>query len=181
MSQWFMNLKFRNIRWRRDSEAAILRAENPDSSLRRGRVSRVATSKVSIFGSHGLVLLHVACQPDCTMREMAAVFGVSERRIARILRDLADAGMISVTKRGKRNVYSINEDAPCRHPTIDGLRLGQVVRAAMPVPEPLAEPPEPARERRAPAGLLHGLLLPFLATDTEGVISLLPAILPMLA
>jgi hypothetical protein len=146
-------------------------------------VNRIAGAKVTVFGSHGLVLLHLARQPDGTMREMAQVFGVSERRIARILRDLTDAGMISVTKHGKRNAYAINEDAPCVHPSIGNLNVGDIVRAALPAQPDLIERESEAHqaERRAPVGLLQGLLLPFLATDGDAAVGLLPAILPLLA
>ena len=148
-------------------------------------MAALSDHRVSVFGSHGLVLLHLARQPDCTMREMAAVFGLSERRIARILRDLSEADMISIAKRGKRNVYSINEDAPCLHPSIDNLRLRDVVRAiesVVPDSEPAEAPAErrPAPDRRPTARLLHGLLLPFLVTDSDTAFSLLPAILPLL-
>ena len=63
------------------------------------------------------------------MRELAVELNLTERHVARILRDLSKAELISVTKRGNRNIYTINEDASCSHPSMPSLRLGDLVKA----------------------------------------------------
>ena len=95
------------------------------------------------------------------MREMALVFGVTERRIARILKDLIEARMIRVNKRRRRNSYSIVEEALCLHPSLPDLRLGDVVRVVQ-------KPDEPSRN------VLHGLMFPFAIADSEGALNLVP-------
>jgi hypothetical protein len=83
----------------------------------------------TLMASHGVVLFFIAANPDATMREMADSLGITERRIARIVKDLADASMISIERTGRRNAYSVNQDARFRHPTLSHIPLGQFVQA----------------------------------------------------
>jgi DNA-binding IscR family transcriptional regulator len=133
----------------------------------------MASGKVPVFASHGLVLLHLAKQPDLTIRELALSSGVSERRIVRILRDLTDAQLISVAKQGKRNVYAVNEAASGLHPSLADVNLGDIIRAVH-GREPSPTVPEPATAPSLPNRLLHGFLFPLAATDSEGLLSILP-------
>jgi hypothetical protein len=43
------------------------------------------------------------------------------------VRDLADGGYLSVQRNGRRNSYSVNPDAPFRHPTLSHVTLGKFV------------------------------------------------------
>jgi DNA-binding MarR family transcriptional regulator len=83
----------------------------------------------TLMASHGVVLFYIAANPDKTMREMAEALELTERRIVRIVRDLSDAGMLEVTKSGRRNVYRVNEDASFRHPTLSHVKLSAIVHA----------------------------------------------------
>ena len=83
----------------------------------------------TLMASHGVVLFYIAASPDKTMREMAEALELTERRIVRIVRDLSDAGMLEVTKSGRRNVYRVNEDASFRHPTLSHVKLSALVQA----------------------------------------------------
>ena len=47
---------------------------------------------------------------------IAALVGIRERTVHRIVHELLDAGYISVTKDGRNNVYSVDLDKPLRHP-----------------------------------------------------------------
>ncbi|HEY7467389.1 MAG TPA: hypothetical protein VIB47_11925, partial [Dehalococcoidia bacterium] len=44
-----------------------------------------------------------------------------------VVRDLADGDYLSVTRNGRRNSYSVNPDAPFRHPTLSHVTLGKFV------------------------------------------------------
>jgi len=82
-----------------------------------------------LMASHGLVLFYIAANQESTMREMADALGITERRVARIVKDLADAEMITVERSGRRNLYAVNESASFRHPTLTHLPLRGFVRA----------------------------------------------------
>ena len=62
----------------------------------------------SLMETHGVVLFHVAAHPDITMRKMSEDLDLTERRISQVIKDLAVAGMLSVTRTGRRNTYAIN-------------------------------------------------------------------------
>ena len=50
----------------------------------------------TLVTSHGLVLLYVAVNPDATIREVSERLGLTERRIADIIRDLSKANVTLV-------------------------------------------------------------------------------------
>lgn len=66
--------------------------------------------------NHARVLLCLADEPDLRLREAAARIGITERAVQRIVTDLEDAGIVARTREGRRNTYTVNEDAPLRHP-----------------------------------------------------------------
>jgi hypothetical protein len=86
-----------------------------------------STAPISVFASHGLVLIYLSHNPEPTVREMALQLSMTERHVARILRDLANAELITVGKRGNRNVYTLNEEASGLHPSVPSLRLGKLM------------------------------------------------------
>jgi DNA-binding transcriptional ArsR family regulator len=81
----------------------------------------------TLMASHGVVLFYVAANPESTMREMADALEMTERRIAGILKDLEDAGMINVNRVGRKNAYSVNHEASFRHPTLSHVKLKNFV------------------------------------------------------
>lgn len=70
----------------------------------------------TLVTSHGLVLLYVALHPEATIREVSREVRLTERRVMEILRDLKDAGQISIQRQGRRNVYELNPEASFMHP-----------------------------------------------------------------
>jgi DNA-binding IclR family transcriptional regulator len=70
----------------------------------------------TFLSNHAHVLVCVAKNPDVRLSEVAALVGIRERTVHRIVHELIDAGYISVTKDGRNNVYSVDLDKPLRHP-----------------------------------------------------------------
>ena len=70
----------------------------------------------TFLSNHAHVLVCVAKNPDVRLSEVAALVGIRERTVHRIVHELLDAGYISVTKDGRNNVYSVDLDKPLRHP-----------------------------------------------------------------
>jgi DNA-binding MarR family transcriptional regulator len=81
----------------------------------------------NLMATHGIVLFYIAANPDSTMRQMSESLSLTERRIAQVVRDLADAELINVKRTGRRNSYSVNPNAGFRHPTLSHITLGKFV------------------------------------------------------
>lgn len=105
----------------------------------------------SIFSSHGIVLVYLAANPEATVRATSHAAGITERQVSRIIKDLADAGMLHVVRQGRHNIYSVNPDARLRHPTHSHVPLSRIVAAITEAPgaPDTDQPAEPASE--APA------------------------------
>ena len=78
--------------------------------------------------THGIVLFYIAATPDSTLREISEVLGFTERRISQVVKDLAEAEMLRITKVGRRNSYAVKPDATFRHPTLSHITLGTFLR-----------------------------------------------------
>jgi DNA-binding IscR family transcriptional regulator len=87
------------------------------------------TKNWNLMATHGILLFYIAANPDSTMRQMSESLSLTERRIAQVVRDLAEAGYLTVTRTGRRNSYAVNPEAPFRHPTLSHVKLGRVVEA----------------------------------------------------
>ncbi len=77
--------------------------------------------------NHAHVLVCIAKQPDVRLSEVARLVGIGERAVHRIIHELVDAGYLSVTKVGRKNVYDIDLDRPLRHPLEASHNINAVV------------------------------------------------------
>ncbi len=81
--------------------------------------------------AHILVLLHQ--QPRATMREVAVVVGITERRVAANIADLQAEGLVKVIKRGSRNTYRVLRSASL-HPSAHGPKtVGEFLDTVVPL------------------------------------------------
>ena len=71
--------------------------------------------KWNFITNYGLVLLYISRNPQCTMRDMAAALGITERSIQRILKDLEAEGYLTRQGTGKGNIYEINHTRELKH------------------------------------------------------------------
>ncbi len=69
----------------------------------------------TLLSNHGHVLVCLSRGPEARLRDVAIDVGITERAVQKIVRDLQDAGMISVTKHGRRNRYRIHPKVSMRH------------------------------------------------------------------
>jgi predicted transcriptional regulator len=77
--------------------------------------------------NHGLVLLYILQNPQCTMREMALALGVTERSIQRVLDDLSSEGYIDWQRTGKGNIYEINHTLGLKHELTKDFSVGDLL------------------------------------------------------
>ncbi len=82
----------------------------------------------TIFSNHGHVLVCLARDPESRLRDVAADVGITERAVQKIVRDLQDGGMVSVTKHGRRNRYHINLKQTLRHDLESHCTLSELVK-----------------------------------------------------
>ena len=71
--------------------------------------------KWTLFSNHGHVLVCLARDSEARLRDVAADVGITERAVQKIVRDLQDGDMISVSKNGRRNSYRIHKKQNLRH------------------------------------------------------------------
>ncbi|TFB91697.1 helix-turn-helix domain-containing protein [Cryobacterium sp. HLT2-28] len=84
--------------------------------------------------NHGHVLVTIARDPQCRMREVASRVGVTERGAQKIVADLVADGYITRTRVGRRNSYQIATGRPFRHPVTDGHELDELLAVLVPIP-----------------------------------------------
>ena len=93
-----------------------------------------------IITSHGMVLIYLARNSDSTVRQLSDALDITERQIARLIRDMVEAGVITVARVGQRNSYSIDRSALLTHPAFASRPLGEVidilVAAGLTIPKP---------------------------------------------
>ena len=81
----------------------------------------------SFITNHGLVLIYILRNCQCTMREMSAALNVTERTIKRILEDLKEAGYVTWQKTGKGNIYEIYSTRGLKHALTREVVLGDLL------------------------------------------------------
>ena len=66
------------------------------------------------------------------MREIAQKVGITERAVMRIVKELTDAGFLTVDKIGRVNRYTVVENLALRHPLEHEHSVGELFRALSP-------------------------------------------------
>jgi len=77
--------------------------------------------------NHARVLLCLAEAPELRLREVAEYVGITERAVQRIVTDLEEAGIVTRSREGRRNHYTINEAMHLRHPNEAHCTVGDLL------------------------------------------------------
>ncbi len=80
-----------------------------------------------LVSSHGAVLFYVAVNPGCTIKQIAEDMSLTQRTVWGLIGDLRRADMLRVHREGRRHHYTVNLDAPFRHPVLRGISLRTVL------------------------------------------------------
>ncbi len=83
--------------------------------------------KWTLFSNHGHVLLFLANDPEARLRDVAQSVGITERAVQKIVRDLQDGGILSVSKHGRRNRYRVHTRKSLRHPLEAHRTVGNLI------------------------------------------------------
>ena len=90
-------------------------------------------SQWALLTNHANVLLCITEEPDIRLRDLASRVGISERAVKRIVADLEQAGYLARERHGRRNHYEINTAATIDGPLAQGLQLGALITALLPM------------------------------------------------
>jgi DNA-binding transcriptional regulator YhcF (GntR family) len=82
----------------------------------------------TFFSNYAHVLVCLTHDPQPTTRQMALQVGITERAVQRILAQLANAGVISIEKVGRRNRYTIDGDQKLRHSLESHKTIGEFIQ-----------------------------------------------------
>ena len=85
-------------------------------------------SQWTFLTNHAHVLLSIAKNPDCRLRDIADVVGITERAVHRIVTDLTEAGYVDAQRDGRRNVYATHPEKYLRHPMEAHRKVADLIR-----------------------------------------------------
>ena len=91
------------------------------------------TSGWTFLTNHAHVLLAIARDPEIRLRDIAERVGITERAAQRIVTELVEAGYVSRTKVGRRNIYEVDPRRPFRHPLEHDHDVGELLAVLEPV------------------------------------------------
>ncbi len=80
-----------------------------------------------LVSSHGAILFYIAVNEDCTISQIADAMSLTRRTVWGVIGDLRRAGMLHVRKEGRRHHYTVNLDAPFKHPVLNGVNLRTIL------------------------------------------------------
>ena len=84
-------------------------------------------SSWTFLTNHSHVLVCFLRDPTLRMRDVAALVGITERAVQRIVNELSEAGYLQVIKEGRRNIYEVHSDLPLRHPIEAHRSVGELL------------------------------------------------------
>ena len=87
--------------------------------------------------SHALVLLAVARDPTVRIRDIAAMLDITERRCFRVIAELVEQSLLTVSREGRRSVYSVDRDAALSLPVLGEMTFGTLLSLLTPPPSRL--------------------------------------------
>ena len=105
----------------------------------------------TFFSNYGHVLVCLARNREARLRDVAADVGITERAVQKIVRDMQEAGIITVSKQGRCNRYRINRRKSLRHSLESHCSVGKLLNlVAKPGPGQAAAAEVPASGPKAP-------------------------------
>ena len=101
----------------------------------------------TFFSNYGHVLVCLSRNNEARLRDVAFEVGITERAVQKIVRDMQDAGFITVSKQGRCNRYRLNKRKSLRHGLESHCNVGKLL-ALVTRPEPVNDLLGDASEQR---------------------------------
>ncbi len=86
-----------------------------------------APTSWTFLTNHSHVLLCLYRDPSLRLREVAALVGITERAVQRIVSDLEEYGAIQRVREGRRNHYLVDPKRTLRHPLESQRSVGDLL------------------------------------------------------
>ncbi len=96
--------------------------------MARAGSERSRDSEWTFLTNHAHVLLAIARDPHCRLRDVAARVGITERSVQAIVADLEAEGYLTRSRVGRRNVYRLHPHRRFRHPAESRHRIGELLK-----------------------------------------------------
>jgi Mn-dependent DtxR family transcriptional regulator len=90
----------------------------------------------TFFSNYGHVLVCLSRDKRVRLRDVAFDVGITERAVQKIVRDMQDAGFITVSKQGRCNRYRLNKRKSLRHHLESHCNVGKLL-ALVTRPDPV--------------------------------------------
>jgi len=90
----------------------------------------------TFFSNYGHVLVCLSRNNEARLRDVAFEVGITERAVQKIVRDMQDAGFITVSKQGRCNRYRLNKRKSLRHGLESHCNVGKLL-ALVTRPDPV--------------------------------------------
>ncbi len=91
--------------------------------------SEPAQARWTFLTNHSHVLILLSRNPTMVLREVAALVGITERAVQRIIADLEDECFIEREKVGRQNHYRVLANKSLRHPIESHREVADLLRA----------------------------------------------------
>ena len=90
----------------------------------------------TFFSNYGHVLVCLSRNNEARLRDVAFEVGITERAVQKIVKDLQEAGFITVAKQGRCNRYWLNKRKSLRHGLESHCNVGKLL-ALVTRPDPV--------------------------------------------
>ncbi len=81
----------------------------------------------TFLSNYGHVLVCLARNNEARLRDVALQVGMTERAVQKIVKDMQEAGFLTVTKQGRCNRYRINKRKSLRHGLESHCNVGKLL------------------------------------------------------
>lgn len=99
----------------------------PSQPAAPSRMTTDAQPRWTFLSNYAHVLICLARDSEIRIRDIAALTGITERAVMKILGDLEDEGLIRRHREGRRNHYELLLDLPLRHPLEAHREVGELI------------------------------------------------------
>lgn len=100
---------------------------NGEDSSGGGTTSAQRRVDWTFLTNHAHVLLTLARDPQCRLRDVAVLIGITERAVQAIVADLEAEGYLTRIRSGRRNTYQLHPEGHFRHPAEARHRIGELI------------------------------------------------------
>jgi len=84
-------------------------------------------SNWTFFTNHGHVLFAIALNPKTSVREISEIVGITQRAVLKILSDLDYDDFLTITKDGRKNLYTLHTQKHLRHDIERDCTIGDIL------------------------------------------------------